>query len=141
VAAERDPSLVARLYRLTAVLLATLVTAAGQVAICGSWKPVPEARMACCNGASTCPMRGRDAGWHASHRVSQADADACCAVSDRHEAPPAAAFALPAPIATALAALPAFEPVVIEARRARADESPPPGPAVPRHILFSVLLV
>jgi hypothetical protein len=131
-----------RLARLTAITLAVLATAAGQVAICSSWKPTPEARKACCTSASTCPLRGRAAASnHARHHVSQADADACCAVSDRREVPPGAAFALTAPIAVALAALPAFEPVPSEVRRTRADESPPPRSAVPRHLLLSVLLV
>jgi hypothetical protein len=130
------------LSRLTAVALAVLATAAGHVSVCASWKPTPEARMACCTAASTCPLRSRGATSHRTpHHVSQTDADACCAVSDRREAPPTAAYALPAAAVVAVAVIPAFEPPLPGARSVRPDESPPPRPAISRHLLLTVLLV
>src|SRR4029450_5363447 len=75
------------LQRLSVVAL-SLALITGNAALCAGWAATPEARMACCAEGAECPM---PSGSHdsASDRVlTQAQADACCAVSGRDRSSP-----------------------------------------------------
>ena len=107
---------------------------------CGGWKPAAEARMACCAKSAACPMRAHRAAPSPAAHVSQAEADACCAAAETDEAPPLVAFALPALVAV----LPALPAVVLSPPAVRTyppEVSPPPRPAIARHLLLTVILI
>src|SRR5262245_37058439 len=59
---------------------------AGNAAICEGWSATAEERMACCTEGSDCPMHKRESHHAAStHPLTQGEADACCAASERDE--------------------------------------------------------
>ena len=126
-------------HRLSAVLL-TLALALGQAGVCAGWMATPEARMACCADDGSCPMHKSRALDDGSTRVSQAEADRCCAASEPDPPPAPAGPAFSATLA------PPVSPVAVmipepESRRDTASRSAP-GPAhVPRYLLLSVFLV
>ena len=127
-------------HRLSAVLL-TLALALGQAGVCAGWMATPEARMACCADDGSCPMhksRARDDG---STRVSQAEADRCCAASEPDPPPAPAGPAFSATLAPPVSPVGVMIPEP-ESRRDTASRSAP-GPAahVPRYLLLSVFLV
>jgi hypothetical protein len=123
--------------RLAALALATVLSV-GNVAVCAGWAATPEARMACCVGSSDCPMH---AGGHDHGRMTQAEADSCCAASetDRSQSSPLTLAALSVP-----PVLPWTVAVLTDAARSslRADPVAPPHlNQRARHLLLSVLLV
>jgi hypothetical protein len=137
--ARSHPTAVGRLITAAIVALQMLGTPLAGALGCGGWRPAPEARMACCDKAMACPMRGHRTSPAPASRLSQAEADACCATAESGDAPPLVAFALPPLVAT----FPAF-PIAASAPVAHAyppDDSPPPGPAIPRHLLLTVILI
>jgi hypothetical protein len=112
--------------RRLAAVAAMLTLGAGNLAMCAGWQPTPRARMACCKSAA----RG----------VTQAQADSCCAsASDRQQSSitiPAISLGIAPPPTTAAGAL-----VRVPApARARAFDPLPVTP-IPKHLLFSVLLI
>jgi hypothetical protein len=127
--------------RLSVVFLA-LALAAGQAGVCAGWLPTPEARMACCSGDGPCPMHTSGSEDDGSKRVvSQAEADHCCAASEREDSAPSPAgpaFSVTLPIA--LSPVPSLlEP---EPHRNISRASTPIATArVPKHVLLSVFLV
>src|SRR5688572_13110784 len=63
----------------------TLALLAGNVALCAGWAATPEARMACCAEGAACPMhRPAPPDSHTQRVLSQAQADSCCASSERN---------------------------------------------------------
>ena len=64
--------------RLSALALA-LALMAGNAAVCAGWMSSPEARMACCSEGGACPMHRGSSHDSGSDRVTQAQADSCCA--------------------------------------------------------------
>ena len=69
--------------RLSAAVLA-MVIATANGAVCAGWMPTPEARMACCSEGGACPMHKGESHSSGSERVlTQAQADSCCASSER----------------------------------------------------------
>ena len=132
-----DPRLVRRAARILTALLLALVAGVAPVAACEGWAATPAARMACCADGATCPMRE---GHGDTHAPSQAAADSCCAASETDPTAPAHAFEPASP-----ALIDVASPVVETAAPLRPLSSRRDGraaaPAVPRHLLLSVLLV
>src|SRR5436305_12986383 len=74
------------LFRRLTVAAAVAALSVGNLAVCAGWEATPEARMACCQDESTCPMHKSDS--HSSgvkHSVTQEQADDCCAGSERSD--------------------------------------------------------
>lgn len=134
---------VVRFARSLATVVAVLALVAGNVAICAGWQAMPEARMACCMNGASCPMHESNShGSPARHRLSQEQADDCCAAApNRTQSSGAnATFALSS--VTALpAAVASVVPVVVPALREWRALVPVPASSVPKHLLLSVLLV
>lgn len=133
------------LMRRVASLALSVVFSVGGVGLCAGWEATPEARMACCASGNICPMRNSAPGADASdprHVVSQAEADNCCASSERDDStPPSLAFIpvvalahVVSPVASVVD--PAATP--FDAWRAFV---PLPGSHVPKHVLLSVFLI
>jgi hypothetical protein len=131
------------LRRLSAVAI-MLALGAGNAAVCAGWLPTPEARMACCTEGAPCPMHKGESSRSGSARViTQAQADSCCASSERDSSsqsnPTFVASITQAVLGTGVI-LPAIVParVLSDAWRAVA---PLPTTPVPIHVLLSVFLV
>jgi hypothetical protein len=132
--------------RRLAAFVAILSLSAGHAAVCAGWQPTPEARMACCTGdEAACPMHTAPTQSHgvaAQHAVDQAQANSCCAASERTKsATPGTGFPMMtsfAVVATPFAvALPTLT-LHVDGRRAAI---PLPPSRVPTHLLLSVFLV
>jgi hypothetical protein len=109
---------------------------------CAGWEATPEARLSCCVRKAMCPMHkpGRD---RAAMTVSQADADTCCAASDRPPTAPASVTLVAAPPVVPVLALFAEPPAIVPVTLAD-WHGPPPRLAsrdLPRHLLLSVFLI
>ncbi len=116
---------------------------AGGFGLCAGWEATPEARMVCCVGVGACPMHkstARDA--DATHMVSQADADSCCAASERDDSTPSSSAFVPVvslgPVVSPISAVAPPTGTPFDARRALV---PLPGSQVPKHLLLSVFLI
>ena len=129
--------------RFVAVILAVLVSA-GNAAICAGWLPTPEARMECCSGEGPCPMHKGESGNEPSqHSVSQAQADSCCASSERdssNQSSPTNVASISSAVLGTGTVLPALVPALVLSDGWRTFV-PIPSPPVPRHLLLSVFLV
>lgn len=131
------------LHRLSA-LAVSLVLLAGNLAVCAGWAATPEARMACCVDGDTCPMhKGESHHSHSAQVITQAQADTCCAASERDQSSqssPAFVVAFSsAPLDLGVVLQPpAPARVLRDSWRAFA---PSPVAAVPKHVLLSVFLV
>ena len=129
--------------RLASVLLC-LTIAAGNAAVCAGWASTPEARMACCTDEESCPLHQDDSHNSVSPRpLKQAQADTCCASSEREQSNPSFptfVAAISNAVLGPVVVLPANSPslVVTDGWRALV---PLPQAAVPRHVLLSVFLV
>ena len=131
------------LFRRLTVAAAVAALSVGNLAVCAGWRATAEARMACCQDESTCPLH--ESAKHGSaphHQLTQAQADTCCAASERNDSAttrPAyhglSAFA-PSPATVSVVELPAV-PSLREWRALLPSRASP----VPRHLLLSVLLV
>jgi hypothetical protein len=131
--------------RLVALLLAVFVSA-GNAAICAGWAPTPEARMECCSGDAPCPMHKGESGSdreRSQNSVSQAQADSCCASSERDSAgqsSPTNVASISSAVLGTGTVLPALVPALVLSDGWR-TVAPIPSPPVPRHLLLSVFLV
>jgi hypothetical protein len=129
-------------YRLSAVAL-SLALLAGNAAICAGWMPTPEARMACCTDGE-CPMHKGDSHRSESERVlTQAQADGCCASSERknsNQSSPTFVAAITAAVLGVGIVLPADVPALVLSDAWRTSAPLPVAP-VPKHVLLSVFLV
>jgi hypothetical protein len=137
------PKGVLRFGNRLAVVVLTLALVAGQAGVCAGWLPTPEARMACCSEEGPCPMHKSDSeDDHSKRVVSQAEADRCCAASERDDsAPSPTSPAFSVTLAVALSPVPALLPEPQpHASISRAAVPIPPG-HVPKHVLLSVFLV
>jgi hypothetical protein len=128
--------------RLSAVLLCAGLVA-GNGAVCAGWLSTPEARMACCVD-DDCPMHKGESGESVSpHILTQAEADACCAASERKQSDtssPTVVVSVAAPALGTTIVVPARIPSRVLSDWWR-TEAPSLIPPVPRHILLSVFLV
>jgi hypothetical protein len=132
-----DARLVRRVARVLTSLLLALVAVVGPVAACDGWAATPAARMACCAEGATCPMREAHGN---SHAPSQAAADSCCAASEGDPTAPVQAFEPVSPALTAFAGIVVERAALLRPLWSRRDGRAA-APAVPRHLLLSVLLV
>jgi len=141
--AVKHPSNVLRVWGRLAALTMAIVIASGQLAECQVWLATPEARMACCANEQECPMH--KAGQHPSgsnQRISQSDADRCCATSEPGES-------VPASVKASAVDGPALIPISLSgvlAPRATWFDTPVERVASPptsrsRHVLLSVFLI
>jgi hypothetical protein len=139
---------VVRLLQRLAALALTLALVAGNVAVCAGWAPSAEARMACCVDGGACPMHNLmhtgDAHTTGSNRVvTQAQADNCCASSEREhsrQSSPAFVAAVSIAVLGPGVVMPASIPALVVSDGWRPAAPTPAGP-IPRHVLFSVFLV
>ena len=130
-------------HRLSAVLLCLgLVT--GNAAICTGWVATADERMACCADGSECPLhKGESHDSAADHVMTQVEADACCAASEREHSSsstPTLVATISAAVLGAGIVLPASVPSLVLSDDWRMY-TPIPRPPVPRHVLLSVFLV
>jgi hypothetical protein len=129
--------------RLSALLL-TLALSVSHVSVCAGWLATPEARMACCSAGGACPMHKGGSHESGSDRViTQAQADSCCASSEREESGqsvPSFAPAISSMVLGPAVALPASFPALVLSDRWR-TVTPVPSSPVPKHVLLSVFLV
>jgi hypothetical protein len=137
------PKGVLRLVNRLSALAVTLILVGGNVALCAGWAATPEARMACCVDGD-CPMhKGRSDEASSQHIVTQAEADACCATSERDQSEstnPTVVAAISAAVLGTGVVLPISTPPLVLTDGWR-PEAPVPIMPVPRHILLSVFLV
>jgi hypothetical protein len=131
------------LHRVPAVLLC-LGLISGNAAICAGWSATPEARMACCAESAECPMHSGESHASSSGRgLTQAEADACCAASERKHSSPSTPTFVPA-ISVAILGPGTVQPASVPTLVLSDDwrtHAPIPTPPVPRHVLLSVFLV
>jgi hypothetical protein len=129
--------------RVSAVILA-MGLLAGNAAVCAGWLATPEARMACCAEGGDCPMHKRDSHGSGSARVlTQAQADSCCASSEReksNQSNPSFATAITSAVLGTGTVLPANVPALVLSDAWRTSAPIPVAP-VPKHVLLSVFLV
>jgi hypothetical protein len=129
--------------RLSAVLLAAGLLA-GNAGVCAGWLPTPEARMACCSEGHECPMHNGDSHSSRSARaLTQAQADSCCASSEREkssQSSPTFVTAITAAVLGVGTVIPASVPALVRSDAWRTSAPIPIAP-VPRHVLLSVFLV
>jgi hypothetical protein len=99
--------------------------------------------MACCSDGA-CPMHGGSSHESGSHdSVGQAQADACCAASERDTSNPSPQIfvaAISSAVLDVATILPISTPTLVLTDGWRTD-APVPVTPVPRHILLSVFLV
>lgn len=131
-------------FRQTLAFALTLALFGPNGALCAGWAATPEARMECC-ADEDCPMHkgGTSDASRSAHVLTQAEADACCAMSEGKQSEtssPTAVVSLAAPVLDAGVVLPPSLPARLLAERWRRD-APGIDPSVPRHILLSVFLV
>ena len=133
-----------RLIQRLAAFALTFSLMAGNAAVCAGWLATPEARMACCAEDGDCPMHKGDSQSSGSARVlTQAQADSCCASSERensNQSNPSFATAITAAVLGVGMVLPASVPALVLSDAWRTS-APLPVAHVPKHVLLSVFLV
>jgi hypothetical protein len=129
--------------RLSALAI-VMALAGGNIALCAGWSSTPEARMACCTDGDACPMhKGESHHSHSAQIITQAQADTCCAASEREQSSqssPAFVAAFSSAPVDAGVVLQAPAPVLVLRNSWRAF-APSPVAAVPKHVLLSIFLV
>lgn len=99
--------------------------------------------MACCSEDAGCPMHKDDSGSPGPSRtLTQAQADACCASSERepNQSGPTVIVAISNTVLGSGSVLPATVPTLVLSDRWRIS-APLPAAPVPKHVLLSVFLV
>ena len=129
-------SLLTRLIAVT--VLAVLPTSAW--AQCAGWRDTAESRMACCAHGDQCPMQSGTDGSATPRATAQADADRCCASSERAPSTQTSTSgSIPITLASAPALVCDVAPLIdLDAWRVFVPIAANP---VPRHLLLSVFLV
>ena len=139
----QHPTNVRVLNRRLAAIAMVLTLLVGTLAVCAGWQATPEARMACCQDESTCPMHKSDShGSGLKHSLTQAQADTCCAGSERNDS---ATTRIPFLSSGNVALAPAIVSQVVSPMAPALEEwralVPLRASPVPKHLLLSVLLV
>ena len=140
---EHPSRTVVRLVHRLAVLALAFGMMAGNAAICAGWLPTPEARMACCADGAECPMHKGDSQSGSARVLTQAQADSCCALSERehsNQSNPSFATAITAAVLGGGTVLPVSVPALVLSDAWRTS-APIPSAPVPKHVLLSVFLV
>src|SRR5262245_27326456 len=126
-------------------MAAVLTLCVGNLSLCEGWQATPQARMACCENGTACPMHKSESnaqGSSAKRVISQAQANDCCAAAATSTQPSDAG---PTHVVPTVTALPAIAPFAIQLPTLAGQYwralVPLPVSPVPRHLLFSVLLV
>jgi len=144
VSGVEHPRGVVRFAHRLAVLALTFGLIAGNAEMCAGWLATPEARMACCADESECPMHKGDSHSSGSARVlTQAQADSCCASSERKnsdQSNPSFATAITAAVLGVGTVLPARVPALVLSDAWRTSV-PIAIAQTPKHVLLSVFLV
>ncbi|MGH2361633.1 MAG: hypothetical protein ACRDGM_13970 [bacterium] len=140
----QHPRLVLTLSRRLFALALTVLLSVGNGAVCAGWAHSPEARMACCADGQDCPMHKDESRSTASNqRITQAQADACCAASEReqsNQSNPTVVAAISSAVLGTGIVVPIPVPALVQSDAWR-SVSPIPIRAVPKHVLLSVFLV
>jgi hypothetical protein len=129
--------------RRISVLTLMLALVDAHVAVCAGWQATPEARMDCCVEDCTCPMHDSKSEAGSGKALTQAEADSCCASSEREDSSPSNPSTA-APISNTVlgeaVVIPAPIPplVLTDHWRTAVPISVTP---VARHVLLSVFLV
>jgi hypothetical protein len=122
----------------------TLALVAGNAAVCAGWSASPEARMACCTEGGACAMHEGDSHASGSHGLpTQAQADACCASSEREssdQSSPTLVVAISNAVLGTGVVLPPSVPALMLSDSWRTAAPVRVGP-VPKHVLLSVFLL
>jgi len=129
--------------RRLAAIAAVLTLCVGNIALCAGWQATPEARMACCRNEATCPMHKSESQHSGTrHIVSQAQADNCCAGSERtHSTTTNPTFVPTGIVALAPATMPDVTSSNVPALEDWRALVPLRVSPVPKHLLLSVFLV
>jgi hypothetical protein len=130
--------------RRLASLVAVLALSTSAWAQCAGWQNTAEARMACCADGEQCPMHAaRSGGAQGDRRITQAQADACCTLSERSSSTTPSASTHVATIT--FAPVPTLVSFVLPDATSIRDGwrtlVPISASPVPRHLLLSVFLV
>jgi hypothetical protein len=138
------PDLRKRVAALVAVV-AVVAVVAGLWAPCAGWQTSAEARLSCCLADGSCPMETPDSpGATTQSRVTQADADNCCAAAERSRSTSPDSSSLThglTPLAIINGPLAPLPPDVGSERSSSRFVDVAPSPPTPRHLLLSVFLV
>lgn len=130
--------------RLVALVVSVLVSS-GNAAICEGWAPTPEARMACCADGTACPMHDAEShgGSHSDGAMTQAQADSCCASSERdhsNQSSPTFVVVISSAVLGPGVVVPVTVPALVLSDAWRAS-APLPTTPIPKYVLLSVFLV
>ena len=126
------------MFRRVVALTVVAASLSGQAALCAGWALTAAERMACCESEATCPMHASPAVSGQGGGLTQQQADACCASSQKGAFAPSTGAALSVPvIAAQLINFHQVTPVSPPSRSA----DPLKGSSRPRHVLLSVFLV
>jgi hypothetical protein len=116
--------------------------ATGNLALCAGWAATPEARMACC-ADENCPMHKGGESSKSERVISQAQADACCAVSEgqqSNQSTPTFVTVISSAVLGIGVVIPMPAPALVLSDSWR-TVAPIPIAHVPKHVLLSVFLV
>jgi hypothetical protein len=97
--------------------------------------------MACCVDGGHCPMHKSAHGSATAKVISQADADGCCAASQRDHSTPSPTFVPLVSLALVVSPIPVVVLSAVVSPDIWHALAPLPGSQVPRHLLLSVFLV
>jgi hypothetical protein len=130
--------------RRISVLTLVLALVDAHAAVCAGWQSTPEARMDCCTEDCACPMHeGRPDRSGSGKALTQAQADSCCASSERedssHSNPSTAAPISNVVLGEGVVIQPPIPSLVLSDNWRTAV--PIPATPVARHVLLSVFLV
>ncbi|HLG55246.1 MAG TPA: hypothetical protein VI485_07935 [Vicinamibacterales bacterium] len=137
------PKIVELLLRRTTAFVVAFAFAAAGWAECAGWHASPEERMACCSGAGDCPMHGSPRRGADSERVTQAQADSCCAASDTNDSTPSTAVFSLSPSALVSSTVHTLAPIMAPPSLFDTWRTHVPLPSghVPKYVLLSVFLI
>ena len=142
--AEEHAKAVVVLSRRVSSIALTLLLLAGNIGVCAGWGVTSEARMACCSEGGDCPMHHR-VGHHsqAANPITQAQADSCCASSERdhsNQSSPTFIVVISNAVLGPGVVVPVTPPALVLSDAWRTG-SPIPSAPIRKHVLLSVFLV
>ena len=97
--------------------------------------------MACCAKGGDCPMHRSAQGSGSTIVITQADANSCCAASERRDSTPSPTFVPTAALALVVSPVAVALPSTVVPADPWHALVPLPSSQVPRHLLLSVFLV
>ena len=127
------------LTRRIVVMALSVVLSSPGVGLCAGWAATAEARIACCAKDGGCAMHQSAEG--SATAISQADADGCCAASERDQSTPSPTFPSSVSLALVVSPISVTVPSTVVPPHVWHAFVPLPGSQVPRHLLLSVFLV